>query len=212
MVLAWAEDNALSLSAVHLKGEKNAVADFLSRRAQRESDWVLNREIFNLIAMRWGLPDVDLFASKENAKAPLFSLKQVGGCPWGRCPDAELALFKVLCPPPTSLAASGSEKISGREYLPDPGGTTLAQKALVLGSETTSGGTPMAVASPGGPSLAGPGILFPGGMVEPLCLATEEDLLKSKGFSERLVSTLLGSRKETRLIYRKVWRRFNDRC
>lgn len=37
--------------------------------------------------------------------------------------------------------------------------------------------------------------LSPGGVVEPRSLVTEE-LLKAKSFSERLVSTLLGSRKK----------------
>lgn len=50
------------------------MADFLSRRALRESVWVLNREVFDLITMRWGYPDVDHLALKKNLKAPLFSL------------------------------------------------------------------------------------------------------------------------------------------
>lgn len=71
-VLGWAECNALSLSVVHLKGERNIVADFLSRTTLNESDWVLNNEVFRLITRRWGAPSMALFESRENAKAPLF--------------------------------------------------------------------------------------------------------------------------------------------
>lgn len=44
-------------------------------------------------------------------------------------------------------------------------------------------------------------------------LATEEEMLRSKGFSERLVATPLNCRKEeTRNIYLKVWKKLNSWC
>lgn len=62
----------LSLSAVHLKGELKQVADFLSRMKLRESDWVLSQVTYRMIIQKWGVPCVDLFTSRENAKTPLF--------------------------------------------------------------------------------------------------------------------------------------------
>ncbi|KAG8548674.1 hypothetical protein GDO81_024604 [Engystomops pustulosus] len=45
-IFSWAEDNVLSLSAVHLKGEENAIADYLSRKHINNSEWCLNNEVF----------------------------------------------------------------------------------------------------------------------------------------------------------------------
>ena len=79
-ILTWAEKNTLSISAVHLKGDLNRVADFLSRRQVKEGDWALKQEVFNQITQKWGTPQVDLFASKENRKVKLFfSLKREDG-------------------------------------------------------------------------------------------------------------------------------------
>lgn len=67
-ILHWVEKCVLSLSAVHLKGELNQVDSSLSRRRLREGDWRLNQEVIKTITQRWGVPQVDLFASKENTK------------------------------------------------------------------------------------------------------------------------------------------------
>lgn len=56
----------LSISAVHIKGKENVRADFLSRNTLHQADWCLNREIFQMITALWGIPEVDLFATKEN--------------------------------------------------------------------------------------------------------------------------------------------------
>lgn len=62
----------LSLSAVHLKGTINKVADFLSRQKVQEAEWSLNSEVFALITRTWGHPQVDLFASRQNTQLPQF--------------------------------------------------------------------------------------------------------------------------------------------
>lgn len=48
----WAEATVLSLSVVHLKGELNQLADFLSRKMLRECDWVLNQDVYKMITRR----------------------------------------------------------------------------------------------------------------------------------------------------------------
>ena len=74
-LLSWAEINLTSLSAVHLKGTQNLLADLLSRRKIVEAEWSLNQEVFDMITIKWGLPQVDLFASQQNTKVQeLFSL------------------------------------------------------------------------------------------------------------------------------------------
>lgn len=71
-ILIWAEDNLASLSAFHLKGTENTLADLLNRREVRELEWSLNQEIFQKIPESWGLPQVDLFANQINAKTSAF--------------------------------------------------------------------------------------------------------------------------------------------
>lgn len=53
-IFMWAEATVLSLSVVHLKGELNQLADFLSRKMLRECDWVLNQDVYKMITRRWG--------------------------------------------------------------------------------------------------------------------------------------------------------------
>lgn len=71
-ILSWAELHTLSLSAVHLKGTLNRVADFLSRNQILEAEWQLNPEVFQLIVQKWGRPRVDLFATQENSQMSRF--------------------------------------------------------------------------------------------------------------------------------------------
>ncbi|XP_077331855.1 uncharacterized protein LOC143974400 [Lithobates pipiens] len=79
-IMHWAEENLKSVSAVHLKGVDNHLADFLSRHRVYESEWSLNREIFQLLVRKWGLPEVDLFARKANTQVPVyFSLEREAG-------------------------------------------------------------------------------------------------------------------------------------
>ncbi|CAJ0928499.1 unnamed protein product [Ranitomeya imitator] len=71
-ILFWAERNHSVISAVHILGEENWAADFLSREGLASGEWSLHPEVFLQICHRWGTPDVDLMASKGNAKVPRF--------------------------------------------------------------------------------------------------------------------------------------------
>ncbi|CAJ0952838.1 unnamed protein product [Ranitomeya imitator] len=64
--------NVRSLTAVHLKGEKNKVADFLSRKKIQPTEWALNQGVFLHLTNTWGFPEIDLFASRENSKTKRF--------------------------------------------------------------------------------------------------------------------------------------------
>lgn len=79
-ILNWAKSNVLSLSAVHLKVELNQVAGFLSQKRLKEGDWRLNQEVMKMITWKWRVPQVDLFASRGNAKVrSFFSLEKGDG-------------------------------------------------------------------------------------------------------------------------------------
>ncbi|CAJ0947618.1 unnamed protein product [Ranitomeya imitator] len=71
-ILRWAEDNRSIISAVHIPGVENWAADFLSRQGLASGEWELHPEIFQQICLHWGTPDVDLMASRLNAKVTNF--------------------------------------------------------------------------------------------------------------------------------------------
>lgn len=71
----WAIGLGISLRAVYLPGVENVSADALSRpgRRYRSAEWGLDPEVFRLLCERTRLsPEVDLFATPENAQVPLF--------------------------------------------------------------------------------------------------------------------------------------------
>ncbi|XP_071984699.1 uncharacterized protein [Engystomops pustulosus] len=55
-IFSWAEENALSISAVHLRGSENEVADYLSRTPILPHEWSLKSKVFQEIVLRWGNP------------------------------------------------------------------------------------------------------------------------------------------------------------
>ncbi|XP_044151545.1 nuclear pore complex protein Nup155 [Bufo gargarizans] len=71
-ILRWAEDHVPVLSAVHIPGVDNWAADFLSRQLVDPGEWSLHPEVFHQLCLRWGAPDVDLFASRLNHRLPRY--------------------------------------------------------------------------------------------------------------------------------------------
>ncbi|CAJ0934888.1 unnamed protein product [Ranitomeya imitator] len=71
-IFFWAERNLLSVTAVHLRGLDNTQADFLSRKDVHPGEWSLNQAVFQSLAEKWGTPEVDLFANRQNAKVETF--------------------------------------------------------------------------------------------------------------------------------------------
>lgn len=115
-------------------------------------------------------------------------------------------------PFPSCTDFSSSDKVTVGRHNPSDR-TTLAQEAVVLHLDGSGGGNSLDSAYPGGSSFSGVDLLPPGGAVEPHSVATEEELLKGKGFSDLLVAIFLSCRKrETQAIYPKVWKRFNSWC
>lgn len=50
--------------ARHIPGVSNVTADSRSRKFNDNIEWCLNKECFATITQKWGLPDIDLFASR----------------------------------------------------------------------------------------------------------------------------------------------------
>ena len=70
----WALVRNNFISAVHIPGVKNKEADFLSRNTHKHSDseWKLNKKIFDTICLKLGTPSIDLFAAHNNAQLARF--------------------------------------------------------------------------------------------------------------------------------------------
>ena len=54
------------LSAAHIPGKHNVIADLASRKFQDSAEWMISTEIFDKLCSIFGIPDIDLFASRLN--------------------------------------------------------------------------------------------------------------------------------------------------
>ena len=69
----WCSKHSIVLHAKHIAGQKNVIADLLSRTHQDIStEWTLHPEAFKIITNQWGNPHVDLFATKWNHQLPIY--------------------------------------------------------------------------------------------------------------------------------------------
>ena len=72
-LLQLAEDNRWSLTAKHVPGKLNVLADLLSRRHQAIStEWRLHPEAVKLLCDKWGPPNIDLFATHLNKQFSIY--------------------------------------------------------------------------------------------------------------------------------------------
>ena len=71
-ILLWCASRHIWLSVYHIPGVRNAVADSLSRKGNEDMEWMLTDNTFHSIQTLLGSCELDLFASKENHKLPLY--------------------------------------------------------------------------------------------------------------------------------------------
>ena len=62
----WCIARFIWLSAIHIPGSDNEVADFYSHNFRENTEWSLRKDLFSLICDNFGVPDIDLFASRLN--------------------------------------------------------------------------------------------------------------------------------------------------
>ena len=68
----WAESNNIWISAAHIPGTENATADIGSRQFNDATEWMVSDHVFCIFTKKFGVPDVDLFASRLNHKLPKY--------------------------------------------------------------------------------------------------------------------------------------------
>jgi hypothetical protein len=61
----WCLQRGIWLSACHIPGKLNTIADAKSHIFDDLTEWSLDVAIFDRIVSTWGIPAVDLFASRE---------------------------------------------------------------------------------------------------------------------------------------------------
>ncbi|KAB0802676.1 hypothetical protein PPYR_04862 [Photinus pyralis] len=77
----WCEERNLWLHVSYISSSDNWIADRESRSLTPETEWSLSNRAFKVVTKRFGLPEIDLFASKNNHKCPIY-------VSWQRDPDA----------------------------------------------------------------------------------------------------------------------------
>ena len=68
----WCASHGIWLSAAHIPGKENVLADKESRKKDSDTEWKLNPELFSRIATLWGPVSINLFASRLNYQLKPF--------------------------------------------------------------------------------------------------------------------------------------------
>ena len=71
-IWVWCMEHNLHVSAAHIPGVDNIVADKKSREFSDSTEWQLNPILFNKICNRFGTPDIDLFDSRLNTQLQIY--------------------------------------------------------------------------------------------------------------------------------------------
>ena len=72
-IMLWCQHREIILRARHLPGKRNHIADALSRnRVVRPTEWTLPQGVVNQVFCHWETPMMDLFATFQNRKLPIF--------------------------------------------------------------------------------------------------------------------------------------------
>ena len=71
-IWSWAVKKDIWLSASHVPGVENNIADLKSRYFYDNKEWSLNPYMFEKVCEKFGKPEIDLFATRLNAKCELY--------------------------------------------------------------------------------------------------------------------------------------------
>ena len=71
-LLLWCKARGIWLSACHIPGKDNTVADSYSRKQSIHTEWSLNVNVFSHLCEIYGTPSIDLFAARTNNQLPRY--------------------------------------------------------------------------------------------------------------------------------------------
>lgn len=64
IIWLWCLQRDLDITATHLPGSANQIADLCSRKFSDSKEWKLDPTIFTKLCQIWGKPEIDIFASR----------------------------------------------------------------------------------------------------------------------------------------------------
>ena len=190
----------VSLTAQHIPGIQNVIADTVSRQIETRTAWTLHRKIFQFICQRFYMytPEVDLFASRLNHQVPKYVSRYPD--PGALAVDAFLLGLEQMDlsnPSSHSPSALGTEEDQrGLSNCSPPNCSELDRTTMVSRSHSNAGGSPTA-ATPVLISVVSPisanSIPSPVEVPASDSLATIRDRYQAKGFSKEVVDILVAS-------------------
>lgn len=71
-IILWCRERELTISISHLPGKLNIEADRASRYFHSNTEWSLDLGCFQSLTAKWGMPEVDMFASRLNHKVEKY--------------------------------------------------------------------------------------------------------------------------------------------
>ena len=177
-LLSWCHPRGIVLRARHIPGRLNVIADKLSRHNQViQTEWSLDQRVFNLLCSNWGLPQVDLFATRFNFKIPRFVSESALGGSGGVC------LSLGLPAQPSGLQGGGSGLSQN-----DSDSSRMAQHALVLGpgESICSGSLPAPSTQESDYSAIQRASTQEPQQLESSCLAPRSCVIQEQGFTDEV--------------------------
>ncbi len=213
-LLLWSRKHLRSLRAIHIPGLLNRTADELSRAAH-PGEWRLHPQTVQLIWRRFGLAQVDLFASLETSHCQLFYSLTDGTLgtdalahSWPR------GLRKYAFPPVSLLAQTLCKGQRGRGA--DPArGTILAYQDLVPRADAPRDSPSLADSSEEGSTDSETGhLMAPASRpLETSCLVPRQDAEVLGDLPQEVVDTITSARApSTRHAYALKWNLFVEWC
>ncbi|XP_053563223.1 uncharacterized protein LOC128653766 [Bombina bombina] len=198
------------LSAIYIPGVDNWEADFLSRQTFHPGEWELHPEVFATLILRWGRPELDLMASRQNAKLQRYGSRS-------RDPQAELINALViqpsLCVSTVCSPSPGVCSDQTGEGFGDSHRSCVASQDLVCRSGGYVLSATVEASIEAGPSHSGTLPSSESSFSAADCLEIERLFLSKRGFSDSFIDTLIQARKPvTRKIYYKIWRKYLYWC
>ena len=123
----------VTLQVRHIPGCLNVIADRLSRKGQiQQTEWSLNPLVFKQICQARSTPNLDLFATHENAKLPVYVSPVPDPQAWAV--DAMSISWKGMdayAYPPNKIVNISSDKSNGSTMPTAIGGSSVASTKLV---------------------------------------------------------------------------------
>ena len=111
-IWSWCEDRQIWIFATYIASKDNVEADFESRREKSVAEIELSIKAFNHIVDKFGKPQVDLFATRANAKCRRYvSWKRDPGCFATDAFTLNWASFFFYAFPPCSVILKCLQKI-----------------------------------------------------------------------------------------------------